>query len=141
MRLRVDPDLLAGWPGPEPLGLGSAAGGVVVVTAEPVSPAVLREARERLAGVLGVPEVDLVAASGETLLDVLRDWVFQAAQGSGRGVHVRLEDGAGGRLRVLLDSWDSSAREVVLRLSSPHDPALAALGSVLPGGVDLVDAS
>ena len=143
--LTVDPRLVVCWPGPRPLGLAWARAGeraaVVAVTAEPVPGSALDAARVRLAAALGATSPDLVAASGATLLQVVRDWLFQAAQGSGRGVQVRLEDGGAGELRLLLDSWDSSAREAVLRLSSPQDPALAALEALVARPVVLGDVS
>lgn len=101
---------------------------VVVITDRPaghgpdsdVVTAAVRAAVERR---LELSDVELIIASGGTLRAVVRDWLYQAAQGSGRGVSVRLEErrvtGARPALFVLVDSEDSSAREVAMRLAGP----------------------
>lgn len=146
--LVVDPVLQEAWqervPGAELIGIAgataSAQGSVVVVSATPVDGAALTAATRRLAEVLGVRAVEVVVAGGSTLADLVRDWTYQAGQGSGRGVHVRVrtdggdEDGDGsGPVRVLVRAIDSSARELALRLASPQEPALPALRALLGG--------
>jgi hypothetical protein len=101
---------------------------VVVITDRPPgrgpdSDAVTAAVRTAVARRLGPADVDLIIASGGTQRALVRDWLYQAAQGSGRGVSVRLEEhpvpGARPVLTVLVDSADSSAREVALRLAGP----------------------
>jgi hypothetical protein len=104
--------------------LGIAAGSdgesgcAVAVTAAAVDPdpALLRAVADRMAAELGLAELRLLTVHGQSLRTVARDWLYQAAQGSGRGVSVRLDE-QDGRLTVLVSSWDSSAREVELRLA------------------------
>ncbi len=128
------------------VGAGDASrAAVTVVTAEPLPEEHLAGAASALAGALGVQTVDVIPAHGSTLRHVVREWVFRAAHGSGRGVDVQLgllraDDVASARLQVRLSSWDSSAREVLLRLSSPDEPALASLAAVLPyAGIEVVE--
>ncbi len=119
----------------EALGIGSAtaggSGAVVVLTASVPPDLDLHRAGARFADALGVARAEVAVVHGDTVACVVRQWLHQAAQGSGRGVSVRVEED-GDVLRVLVDSVDSSAREVALRLSSPHEPALAALTALLP---------
>lgn|GEM_PF-4890025 len=120
---------------------GGGAGCVVAVSELPPPPggstdAALAAARTALAGALGVAELELILATGPTVRAVVRDWLYQAAQGSGRGVSMRLEEragpGAAPVLEVLVDSPDSSAREVALRLGTPRGRlAVEALAGVL----------
>jgi hypothetical protein len=142
--LVVDPALQRTWqecvPGAELIGIAGATastqGSVVVVSVTPVDDAALAAATRRLAEVLGVRAVEVVVASGSTLVDLVRDWTYQAGQGSGRGVHVkvRTDDGDGsGPVRVLVKAIDSSARELAFRLASPQEPALPALRALLGG--------
>lgn len=146
--LVVDPGLAAAWrravPGGELLGIAGATastlGSVVVVTPGPIDDAQLAAATGELAQALGVRAVELVLASGSTLAELVRDWTYQAAQGSGRGVHVRVHadgdpagDPAGVPVRVLVRAIDSSARELAFRLGSPQEPALPALRALLGG--------
>jgi hypothetical protein len=81
----------------------------------------------------------LHAASADAgLEDLLRQWVNQAAQGSGRGVRVRVAGDT--PVRVLVEAIDSSARELALRLASPWEPALPALRALLARPVTVEDA-
>jgi hypothetical protein len=158
--LVVDPALAAAvsaaWPGPAPLGRGlgaAAAGGrgaCVVVTDRPLTEAeatAVAVAAATALGVGGPVEVAaLHAAAGTPLVDLVRQWVNQAAQGSGRGVRVRLagppgaEPAPGEPVRVLVEAIDSSARELALRLASPWEPALPALRALLAAEVTVEDA-
>ncbi len=122
----------AGLPGDGISGVHAAVDGtaacVVVITERPPgqgpdSDAVVAAVRAAVARRLEPADVELIIASGGTLRALVRDWLYQAAQGSGRGVSVRLEThrmpGALPALTVLVDSPDSSAREVALRLAGP----------------------
>lgn len=154
--LVTDPSLHKAWqvaaPGSQLLGIAGATaagqGAVVVVSATPVDDAIRQAAVPGLAAVLGVRSVEVVVAPGSSLSELVRDWTYQAGQGSGRGVHVKVvtpegqgdtagPDTAGpdttGPIRVLVRAIDSSARELALRLASPHDPALPALRALLGG--------
>ncbi|HET9654297.1 MAG TPA: hypothetical protein VFP72_03010 [Kineosporiaceae bacterium] len=142
--LVADPGLAAAWrravPGGELFGIAGATastlGSVVVVAPGPIDDAQLTAATGELAQALGVRAVELVLASGSTLAELVRDWTYQAAQGSGRGVHVRVHadgDPADGPVRVLVRAIDSSARELAFRLGSPQEPALPALRALLGG--------
>ncbi|MBI1758728.1 MAG: hypothetical protein HYR62_05830 [Actinobacteria bacterium] len=140
--LVLDPRLLPAWraalgPGTAlPRGLAGAAAGdraaVVVVTTEPPGERALAAAAAGFSAALGVAAVEVCVASGASLAGLIREWVHQAAQGSGRGVRVRVRAEATG-VQVLVDAIDSSARELVLRLASPHEPALPALRALLGG--------
>jgi hypothetical protein len=145
--LVIDPALQQAWlaavPGAELVGIAGAGastqGCVVVVSATPVDDAALAAAAPGLAAVLGVRAVEVVVATGARLADLVRDWTYQAAQGSGRGVHVRVSTGdadggtGSGPVRVLARALDSSARELAFRLASPQEPALPALRALLGG--------
>jgi hypothetical protein len=108
--------------------VGGSAACVVVITDRPPgqgpdSDAVTAAVRTAVARRLGLADLELIIASGGTLRALVRDWLYQAAQGSGRGVSLRLEEhpvpGARPALTVLVDSPDSSAREAALRLAGP----------------------
>lgn len=118
----------------EALGIGAATAGdrgaVVVLTAAVPADLDLHWAGARFADALGVSRAEVAVVQGDTVAHVVREWLFQVAQGSGRGVSVLVQED-GDVLRVLVDSVDSSAREVALRLASPHEPALAALTALL----------
>lgn len=130
--LRDDGDLLLG------IGAGSdgETGCVVAVTADPVDPddGGLAPVAARLAAELGLDRVRLIAAQGPGLRTVLRDWLFQAAEGSGRGVRITPAAPEPGVLELQVSAWDSSAREVELRLAGlggPAAPEAQALAAVL----------
>jgi len=147
--LRSDPDLARIWAeaGLDPgalqgigAGIGAAAGErgcVVAVTAGPVDADRLAATgvASRFAAALGLAGVEVLVVHGRSLRGMIRDWLYQAAQGSGRGVTVRLaERGDGDGLDVLVSSPDSSAREVALRLGSEggdQAPAARALARAL----------
>jgi hypothetical protein len=148
--LVVDPELQHAWqaavPGGKVVGIAGASasslGTVVAVSATPVDDAAVAVAAPGLAEALGVRAVQVVVTTGSTLAELVRDWTYQAAQGSGRGVHVRVlteeaeeaEEGTrAGAVRVLVRSIDSSARELAFRLASPQEPALPALRALLSG--------
>ena len=145
--LVVDPQLQRAWqaavPGGKIVGIAGASasslGTVVAVSATPVDDAAVAAATPGLAEALGVRAVEVVVTTGSTLTELVRDWTYQAAQGSGRGVHVRVlaeETGEGdqaGAVHVLVRAIDSSARELAFRLASPQEPALPALRALLGG--------
>ena len=156
MTLVVDPALVTAvsgaWTGTGPLvrGLAAAAAGgrgaCVVVVDRPLDDAEAAAVSRAVGGVLGVAgpvEVAGLHASEATpLVDLVRQWVNQAAQGAGRGVRVRLagDPGPGDPVRVLVEAVDSSARELALRLASPHEPALPAFAALLATTVTVEDA-
>jgi hypothetical protein len=145
--LRRDPVLARVWvelrgDGVGLLGIGAGSDGqtgcVLVVTAEPVDPddagaAAGRTVAGRMAAELGLDQVRVITAQGPGLRTVLRDWLYQAAQGSGRGVRIEPAEPEPGVLELRVSSWDSSAREVELRLAglgaaaAPEAQALAAV--------------
>lgn len=152
--LVTDPSLHQAWrdavPGTRLAAIaGAVAGGrgsVIVASPTPVDGAAPMAAAPGLAAALGVRSVEVVVVTAAELSQLVRDWAYQAGQGSGRGVHVTVRvggDGAngsggpdGGRpdpVRVLVRAIDSSARELALRLASPTEPALAALRALLGG--------
>ncbi len=145
--LVVAPELLAAWRSvgaPEPIGLaGAVAGGrgavVAVLPQMPVDDW-SEPAAAALAAALGAGPVEVVVVPGANLAELVRAWVYQAGQGSGRGVHLQVEvdpgpgtAGTAPAVRLIVHAIDSSARELAMRLGSPHDPALAALRAVLGG--------
>jgi NAD(P)-dependent dehydrogenase (short-subunit alcohol dehydrogenase family) len=153
----VTPELAAAvsaaWPGDGPIVRGLAAavaggrGACVVVTDRALTEAELAAVAAAAGSVLGAGQVEVAAlhaASADAgLEDLVRQWVNQAAQGSGRGVRVRLApsgDGPGAPVRVLVEAIDSSARELALRLASPWEPALPALRALLATEVTVEDA-
>jgi hypothetical protein len=155
MRLVVQPEpaaaVSAAWPGEGPLVRGLAAaetggrGACVVVTDRPLSEAEIAAVAGAAGSLLGVPtEVAALhaPAADPEPADLLRQWVNQAAQGSGRGVRVRLAEPAatGAPVRVLVEAIDSSARELAQRLASPWEPALPALSALLGTEVTVEDA-
>lgn len=139
--LVVDPALVPAWEG---LGLADARlqglavavvagrGACVVVTDRGLTDAEIGALGGRVADLVEVPAMEVAALAGDRTEDLLRQWVNQAAQGSGRGVGVRVE-ASGDGVRILVRAIDSSARELELRLSSPHEPALAALRAACGG--------
>jgi hypothetical protein len=145
--LVTEPALLDAWqasvPGARLAGIAGAVAGnhgtVVVVSLTPVDDAAVAAATPGLAAVLGVRTVEVVLPAGQGLAELVRDWTYQAAQGSGRGVHVKVRGDAGselgdtGPVRVLVRAIDSSAREVAFRLASPQESALPALRALLGG--------
>lgn len=133
-------DDTSGATGDAVLGIGAGSDGetgcVVVVTADPVDPdgAGLAELAGRLAAELGLDRVRVITTEGPGLRTVLRDWLFQAAEGSGRGVRITPVAPEPGVLELQVSSWDSSAREVELRLAGlggPAAPEAQALAAVL----------
>ena len=149
------PAVSAAWPGsPEtgPLVRGLAAaeaggrGACVVVTDRTLSEAEVAAVAAAAGSVLGAEPVEVAALHAPSAdpepADLLRQWVNQAAQGSGRGVRVRVAStgAGGGPVRVLVESVDSSARELALRLASPWEPALPALRTLLAAEVTVEDA-
>lgn len=143
--LRRDPVLAQVWAelrGDEDrlLGIGAASDGetgcVVAVTAVPVDPADPDVAglAGRMAAELGLDRVRVITAEGPALRTLLRDWLYQAAEGSGRGVKVVPAEPEPGVLELQVSAWDSSAREVELRLAGlggPAAPEAQALATVL----------
>lgn len=144
--LRRDPVLAQVWAELRPehadalLGIGAGSDGetgcVLLVTADPVDPddAGLAPVAERLALELGLDRVRVITAEGPGLRTVLRDWLFQAAEGSGRGVRIVPVAPEPGVLELQVSAWDSSAREVELRLAGlggPAAPEALALAAVV----------
>jgi hypothetical protein len=142
--LRRDPVLAQVWDelrgdGDRLLGIGAASDGetgcVLVVTSEPVDldDAATAAVAGRMAAELGLDQVRVITAEGPGLRTMLRDWLYQAAQGSGRGVRVEPAEAEAGVLELRVSAWDSSAREVELRLAglggatAPEAQALAAV--------------
>jgi hypothetical protein len=168
--LVVDPALLEAWRScgaPEPRGLAGAvvadhASVVVVLPSTAAGRDWPRLCAEELGRVLGARAAEVVLVPDVGLAGMVRDWAYQAAQGSGRGVHVMVRIGDGGTdgpadepvtdqkreagssdapvVRILVRALDSSARELASRLASPTEPALAALRTLLGGArVDVID--
>lgn len=153
--LVVERNLLAAWRSvgaPEPLGLAGAIvgdrGAVVAVLPQMPRGEWSGIAAPALASALGTRSVEVVLVPGARLSELVREWVYQAGQGSGRGVHLRVEldeDRPGSddqpAVWLLVRAIDSSARELALRLASPTEPALPALRAVLGGRrVEVIDA-
>ena len=132
-----------GLPGEGLRGLAGAAaagrGAAVVVTGRALSDPERTALAGELAGLLGVGQVELAGLDATDLPALLRQWVNQAAQGSGRGVQVRVEED-GFALRVLVQAIDSSARELAMRLASHYEPALPALRALLGRPITVEDA-
>jgi hypothetical protein len=148
-RFELQPELLAAWrtavPALAVTGLAGArrsgrAAVVAVLDARqpPPSAADLTAAGAALAAVLAVPSVELVTVAGADLAAVVRQWVHQAAQGSGRGVAVAVREHRAG-VGVVVTAVDSSARELAMRLASAHEPALPALSALLGRPVTVDD--
>jgi hypothetical protein len=118
----------------------STRAAVVLVTDRPLADAAGRYLQGQLEDVLETP-AELVALNDDTgdLNRLLRQWVNQAAQGTGRGVELKINVPQGADpIQVTVHAIDSSARELALRLASPNEPALAALESLLGGRPVLV---
>ena len=118
----------------------STRAAVVLVTDRPLAEAAGRYLQGQLEDVLETP-AELVTLNDDTgdLTRLLRQWVNQAAQGTGRGVELKINVPQGGDpIQVTVHAIDSSARELALRLASPNEPALAALESLLGGRPVLV---
>ena len=149
--LVIDPVLLTAWEtlrlkDVQLLGLAgeisedSSRAAVVLVTDRPLADAAGRYLQGQLDDVLETP-TELVALndSGGDLPRLLKQWINQAAQGTGRGVELEIDvpDDAE-PIRVSVRAIDSSARELTMRLASPNEPALAALETLLGGRPVLV---
>jgi hypothetical protein len=118
----------------------STRAAVVVVTDRPLAEAAGRYLQGQLEDVLETPSelITLSDPSGD-LPRLLRQWINQAAQGTGRGVHLSISVPDGPEpIQVSVRAIDSSARELALRLASPNEPALAALETLLGGRPVLV---
>ncbi len=149
--LVIDPVLLTAWEtlrlkDVQLLGLAgeisedSSRASVVLVTDRPLADAAGRYLQGQLDDVLETP-TELVALNdqGGDLPRLLKQWINQAAQGTGRGVELEISvpDDAE-PIRVSVRAIDSSARELTMRLASPNEPALAALETLLGGRPVLV---
>jgi hypothetical protein len=113
----------------------STRAAVVVVTDSPLAEAAGRYFQGQLDDVLETT-TELVTLSDSTcdLSKLIRQWINQAAQGAGRGVHLDVDIPPGmAPIQVAVRAIDSSARELAMRLASPNEPALAALESLLGG--------
>jgi hypothetical protein len=144
--LVIDPLLLSAWEtlrlrDVRLLGLAgeisedSTRAAVVVVTDSPLAEAAGRYFQGQLDDVLETT-TELVTLSDATcdLSKLIRQWINQAAQGAGRGVHLDVDIPPGmAPIQVAVRAIDSSARELAMRLASPNEPALAALESLLGG--------
>jgi hypothetical protein len=142
MRLTLDPDVGAAW------AVTGGRGAAIVLDGSPDS-ASADDRTVDLAGALGVAEVEVVVLrlptpapddlTPEAALALLRQWVHQAAGGAGRGVALTVAGLPDGPLTLTVTSWDSSARELCLRLASPLEPALPALRSLLGTELTVID--
>jgi hypothetical protein len=144
--LVIDPLLLSAWDALRLrdirlLGLAgeisedSTRAAVVVVTDRPLADAAGRYLQGQLDDVLETTTelVQLSDTAGD-LPKLIRQWIDQAAQGTGRGVHLDVDIPPGGApIQLAVRALDSSARELSMRLASPNEPALAALESLLGG--------
>jgi hypothetical protein len=144
--LVIDPLLLAAWEemrlrDVRLLGLAaelsedSVRAAAVVVTDQPLADAAATYLALSIGDVLEVPTelITLDDADGN-LARLLRQWINQAAQGTGRGVHLDVDIPPQPRpIQVAVRAIDSSARELAMRLASPNEPALAALETLLGG--------
>jgi hypothetical protein len=144
--LVIDPLLLAAWEGMrlrdiQLLGLAaelsedSNRAAAVVVTDRPLADAAAGYLAVSIGDVLEAPTelITLDDADGN-LARLLRQWINQAAQGTGRGVHLSVDIPPQPRpIQVNVRAVDSSARELAMRLASPNEPALAALETLLGG--------
>ena len=144
--LVIDPLLLSAWEAlrlkdVQLLGLAgeisedSLRAAVIVVTDQPLTDAASHYLQGQLDEVLEAPTelVTLSHVAGD-LPNLLRQWINQAAQGAGRGVHLDLTIPDGPEaIQVAVRAVDSSARELTMRLASANEPALAALESLLGG--------
>lgn len=139
MVLTVSDRLLPVWQGWAPrrapgavlAGLAGAvvdgAASVVVAADPPVDPAACDDLAQALREALGADRIDVVPVPGGPVDRLVKQWVYQAAQGTGRGVIVTVRELADGGIDVGLRAIDSSARELVWRLHSDHEPDLPAL--------------
>ena len=178
MALTTSPELLPIWtswaashaPGAAIHGLNAASADgtatVIVASSPPIDPDAddTPSLRAALAEALGVRRVEVIAVPPGPLPQLVKSWLFQAAQGTGRGIAVRVEDSTGdsaggstrdstgdstrdsagdstggkpnahdGPIDVQIWAIDSSARELVWRLASPHESGLPALRVLLGG--------
>jgi hypothetical protein len=144
--LVIDPLLLSAWEtlrlrDVRLLGLAgeisedSTRAAVVVVTDRPLADAAGRYLKGQLDDVLETTtELVTLCDSGGDLHKLIRQWIDQAAQGSGRGVQLDVDIPPGvAPIQLAVRAIDSSARELSMRLASPNEPALAALESLLGG--------
>ena len=144
--LVIDPLLLGAWEAlrlrdVELLGLAgelnedATRACVVVVTDRPLADAAGRYLQGQLDEVLdATTELVRLDHPHQSLTKLIRQWIDQAASGAGRGVQLEVEVPAGDApIQVGVRARDSSARELAMRLASPHEPALPALESLLGG--------
>ena len=141
MRLTLDPDVGAAW------AVTGGRGAAIVLARSTAASA--DDRTDDLAGALGVTEVEVVVLrlptpasddlTPEAAVSLLRQWVHQAAGGAGRGVALRVAGLPDGPLTLTVTSWDSSARELCLRLASPLEPALPALRALLGTEITVID--
>lgn len=113
----------------------STRAAVVVVTDLPLADAAGRYLQGQLDDVLETT-TELVALNDRTgdLPRLIRQWINQAAQGTGRGVQLDVDIPPGtAPIKLAVRAVDSSARELSMRLASPNEPALPALESLLGG--------
>jgi hypothetical protein len=144
LEFAADPDLVETWrrlaPELDLLGAGQATKSghtvALLVVSDPdlVSDQVLGRLAEGLAGRVGVRTVELILLPAGPPERLLRQFTYQAAQGSGRAIGLRVLPPEGEDPDWRLEVWsiDSSARELAHRLASPNEPALEALARLLP---------
>jgi len=144
--LVIDPLLLSAWEALrlrdiQLLGLAgevsedSSRAAAIVVTDQPLPDAASLYLRGQLDDLLEAPtELVVLNDPAADLPKLLRQWVSQAVQGTGRGIPltVVVPDGLA-PIEVSVQAMDSSAREFTMRLSSLNEPALAALETLLGG--------
>ena len=143
--LTLSPPLLPIWQAwvggqstpPELHGLASALAGestaatVIVASSPMLDPDLSQDLREAFRVALGASRLELIAVPHEPLETLLKEWIYQAAQGTGRGIIVRFAEGPDGEIDIQLRAIDSSARELAWRLASPHEADFAALRELL----------
>lgn len=98
--LVVDPTLQRAWSGAVAGTVNGIAGAVagshgsvVVVSPAPVDDTTIATLAPNLASALGVRSVDVIVVTTTTLPELIRNWIYQAGQGSGRGVRVTVRAG------------------------------------------------
>jgi hypothetical protein len=143
--LVVDPALRRAWSGAtsNPVsGIAGAVAGsrgsVVVASPAPVDDAAIAAATPGLAGTLGARSVEVVVVTTTALPELLRDWIYQAVQGSGRGVRVTVRTGTTTAPAAGVDTGEGTGASQVGGTdggSTDRSPGPDGYGDVVPAGV------